>query len=624
MSSPPSTTVTFWPDLPDDDLDRIDRKADEFEEAWRRGGRPRIEDYLVDATGPYRSSLLEELLTIEWQRRWKQGERPDPGEYVGRFPEHALWIRRAIRSRCPNPGAAVVNGQELTPASEGLPDVVGYKLLERLGQGGMGVVYKALDLKLKRVVALKMIAEHVVSRESIERFIDEMRTQARLQHPHIVQVHDSGDDDGRPYFIMDYYCGSDLGRVLEEHGPLEPTTAALYVSRIAWAVQYLQEQGDPDHDDPPVHGDLKPKNILLDHLSDRCYPFGRPYLADFGLVGVLRKTSGRFPQAALAGTIPYMSPEQAERRADVGPASDVWGLGVILFECLTGSLPFRAKTEAEILYQIVQRETPSLRAIRPDIPRGLQLICLKCLKKSPGDRYASAAELVKDLECFLQGQPLPPDRSEAVSDRVVQWTRRAPALAARLAVIVACSVIIWGYRLVTGKFAPLAQDHPIVTMILPRLGLDGDDQAAMAVLVWANQVILIAWGLISWAFQRRLDRSRLDGGLQFGWRVADVVTLVLLIQLDDALMSPLTVAFAVLIVASAFWARADQIIQTTLLSMAGYLVLVVIHLLSHPGADHYYRHFHYLVGLALLGLMLTYQAKRTQKLIIISSLGGRS
>ncbi len=135
-----------------------------------------------------------------------------------------------------------------------------------------------------------------------------------------------------------------------------------------------------------------------------------------------------------------------------------------------------------------------------------------------------------------------------------------------------------------------------------------------AVLVWSNQALLAAWGLASWAFQRQLAREREDGGLQFGWRLVDVVVLSLLIQLDDALMSPLTVAFAVLIVASAFWARADQILQTTLLSMSGYIVLTFLYRFNHANLDHPYRHFHYLVGLALLGLMLIHQANRTRAL----------
>jgi hypothetical protein len=231
--------------------------------------------------------------------------------------------------------------------------------------------------------------------------------------------------------------------------------------------------------------------------------------------------------------------------------------------------------------------------------------------------------------CFLRGDPLRHAQPEALWDRAVQWVRRAPALAARLAVIVACSAILWGYPLATGgEFAPLTPDHPVVTRILPRPGFDPSSasvlRAAASVLVWANQVTLLVWGLISWVFQRRLDRSRLEGGLQLGWQITDVVVLVLLILFDDALMSPLTVASAVLIVASGFWSRADQFRQTTLLSMAGYLALVVVHAFNQPGPDRYYRHLHYLVVLALLGWMLTYQAKRTQALTRMSESGGRS
>jgi serine/threonine-protein kinase len=605
-------------DVSEDDLARIDQRADEFEQVWRRGQRPRIEDHLGEASGPFRIALLEELLMIEWQRRLGLGEQPVPEEYADRFPEHACLIREALRGREPNPGTTAGFDPTATTTSAQLPQLSDYEVLVRVGGGGMGVVY----LARKRTgpadarVALKMIAEDLLSRDHIERFITEMRTLARLQHPHIVQVLDSGHEDGRPYFTMIFYRGSDLAHILEEHGPLEPTTAALYVSRIAWAVQYL-------HDQSLLHRDLKPQNILLDQYCDGSFPFGRPYLADFGLVELLEETSPILARAALEGTIPYLAPEQVERRKAV-PASDVWGLGVILFECLTKDLPFRGETRAEIIDQILHRESPSLRAICPGIPRELQRICLKCLKKPLESRYQSASELIEDLECFLKGEPLIHARPEAPVERVIQWARRAPALAARLAVIVACSAIIWGYRLITGRFAPLEQDHPIVRMILSRIGLSGSKTLAREVLVWANQVVLVAWGLISWAFQRQLNRSRWDGGLQLGWRIADITVLCLLIELDDALMSPLTVAFAVLIVASAFWARTDQILQTTLLSMVGYILLALGYREIHPGLDRPYRHFHYLVGLALVGLMLTHQANRTRALLRISDARNRA
>jgi eukaryotic-like serine/threonine-protein kinase len=596
-------------DAAEDDIVRIDQMADEFEEAWRRGQRPSIEGHLGEESEPFRMALLKELLMIEWQRRLRLGERPVLEEYVDRFPEQARWIREATLGRDPSLGTTVGSEPTATPTSDQLPLLRDYEVLEKIGGGGMGVVYLAKKRSwIDGSVALKMIADQLLSRDSMERFIIEMRSQARIRHPHIVQILDSGHEDGRPYFTMTFYEGSDLSHVLKEHEPLEPRTAALYVCRIAWAVHYLH-----DRDKPLLHRDLKPQNILLDRYRDGSFPFGRPYLADFGLVKLLDETPPALARGAMEGTIPYMAPEQVEG-GHVVPASDVWGLGVILFESLTRQHPFRGETKAEMIYQILNREAPSPRGVRPEIPRDLQRICLKCLRKPLGSRYRSASELIEDLECFLKGEPLIHARSEAPGERVIQWARRAPALASRLAVIVVCSAIIWGYRLITGKFAPLEADHPVVTMIFSRMALPGSDAVTTTVLVWANQVILVAWGLISWAFQRRLQRTPRDDGIQLGWRIADVTALVLLIQLDDAIMSPLTVAFAILIVASAFWSRADQIIQTTLLSMAGYGLLALTYRLCHPSMDRPYRHFHYLAGLAILAVMLVYQANRTRAL----------
>jgi serine/threonine-protein kinase len=597
-------------DTDQEDIVRIDRSADAFEEVWRQGRRPSIEDHLGDASGRYRLALVRELLLIEWQRRLRLGEHPVPREYAHRFPELAAWISEAIRERDGHQGTTVDCEPPALPAADELPYLSDYELLERIGGGGMGVVYRAR--KRSRLdggdVALKMIAEHRLSGENLESFLIEMRNQARLQHPHIVQVLDSGQDGGRPFFTMIFYRGSDLAHVLKKHGPLEPATSALYVSRIAWAVQHLHSQQDP-----LLHRDVKPQNILLDHYSDRGFPFGRPYLADLGLVRLLEETSPGFTRGALEGTIPYMAPEQVEGRKVV-PASDVWALGVILFECLTGRAPFRGETQAEIIYQIRRQETPSPRAIRPAIPRELERICLKCLKKPLESRYRSALELIEDLDCFFERKPLIHAQPEGPWERVVQWAARAPALAVRLAVIFACSAIIWGHRWVNGRFRPTERDHPVVNLILSRLGYSAGDPATTAVLIWANQVILIAWGLISWVFQRQVARSQTEDRLQLLWRIADITVLCLLIVLDDAVMSPLTVAFAVLIVASAFSARAGHILQTMLLSMAGYSLLAWFHQVMHPAADHVYRHLHYLAGLTLLGLMLTYQANRTRAL----------
>jgi eukaryotic-like serine/threonine-protein kinase len=283
---------------------------------------------------------------------------------------------------------------------------------------------------------------------------------------------------------------------------------------------------------------------------------------------------------------------------------------VILYELITGRTPFPRSRES--ILRTLDSEPPRPGRLLAGIPDDLQRICLRCLRKATKERYDSAAVLASELKLFEEKKPLAETPPDTARQRVRHWARSEPALAARLAVIVACSAILWGYRTVTGGYAPLPPGHWAAHR--PEAAALARTVPTEAVLVWMNQVILIAWGLASWAFQRQLTRGRRDGGLQLGWRFVDIFSLCLLIQLDDALMSPLTVAFAVLIVASSFWARADQIFQTTLLSMAGYLLLALSYRLNHPDLDRPYRHFHYLVGLAILGLMLAYQADRTRAL----------
>ncbi len=345
-------------DAVESDFALIDQKADAFEEAWRQGQRPRIEDHLGEARGPLRTALLQELLMIEWQRRLGVGEHPVLDEYIDRFPEQAVWARAATLGQNPILGTTVGFEYPSTSTSDPrLPVLREYEVLAEIGRGGMGVVYLARKRSQLHDsnVALKMVADHLVSRDSVDRFILECQKQARLSHPHIVQVLDSGQEDGRPYFTMTFYGGSDLARVLKEHGPLEPRTAALYVSRIAWAVHFLHDCAHR-----LVHRDLKPQNVLLDQYPDASFPFGRPYLADFGLVQLIEEASPNSARGAIEGTVPYMAPEQVEGKTVV-PAGDVWGLGVILFELLTGRRPFRGETNAETIYQIVHHETPSPR-----------------------------------------------------------------------------------------------------------------------------------------------------------------------------------------------------------------------------------------------------------------------
>jgi serine/threonine-protein kinase len=568
---------------------RISEICDRFEWDWRKGAAPRIEIALSDAPPEDRPQLLEDLLRIELELRRAAGVRPCVGEYLERFPAEAELIDRVVRE-------ATGDGDDLPRRFVGK-----YELLEEVGRGREGIVYRAREEGIAPLeVAVKLLGAGVVgSRADAQRFIKEVRAMARIDHDHIVAYRGSGDDRGQLYYVMRYMRGSNLARFLtERREPLDPVDAARLLIQIAEAVGYLHAQQPPI-----VHRDLKPHNILLDEA-------GKLYVADFGLA-VLLDGDGGGVEGGACGTIPYIAPEQFDGRfGEVGPSSDIYSLGVILYELIVGR-PLFPRARESILRTLDSDPLPPSR-LRAGVPDDLERICLKCLRKATRDRYASTDVLVAELNRFEQNLPLLETPPHNPWQRIRHWARSEPALAARLAVIVACSAILWGYRLIVGRYAPLLPGHwarrPEVAIILGTVG------PIEAVLVWMNQTILAAWGLASWAFQRQLTRTRQDGGLQLGWRVVDVAALSLLIELDDALMSPLTVAFAVLIVASAFWARADQILQTTFLSMAGYIILALIYRLIHPDLDRPYRHFHYLVGLALLGLMLTYQANRTRAL----------
>jgi uncharacterized protein len=380
---------------------------------------------------------------------------------------------------------------------------------------------------------------------------------------------------------------------LKKHaGPMNPVQALELLISIVEAVRYLNAQG-------LLHGDLKPGNILLDEDL-------RPYVADFGLATLL---GGECVTDRGLGTPPYTAPERLDPKfGGIGPASDVYSLGVILYELLAGRELF--PHTREVILATLEREPIPPGRFQKRIPPDLERICLKCLRKKPEERYESTDKLLTHLRAVQMGEgPIPPER---FLPRVLHWARREPALAARVAVSISASCIIWGGRLVAGRYAQLASDHwaqdPVIRWLLSPFG------SAERALVWLSQLTLAAWALASWGFQRQLNRRHDEGGLQLGWRVVDVTAISLLILFDDALMSPLTVAFAVLIAASAFWARADQILQTTLLSMGGFGALALLYHYGHPD-DRPYRHFHYLVALALLGLILVYQADRTRALL---------
>jgi serine/threonine-protein kinase len=284
-----------------------------------------------------------------------------------------------------------------------VPTVPGYEILAELGRGGMGVVYKARHRHLNRIVALKMIlvGGHA-SEADLIRFRTEAEAVARLQHPGIVQIYEVGEHNGLPYFSLEYCPGGSLEKKLNGT-PLPPKEAARLVQTLSQAMYAA-------HREQIIHRDLKPSNVLL--TAD-----GTPKVTDFGLAKQLDAPGQQTQSGAVLGTPSYMAPEQASgRNKEVGPASDGYALGAILYELLTGRPPFRAETPLDTLCQVLQREPAPPRLLNPNVPRDLETICLKCLEKNPHRRYPSAAELAADLERFLAG--------EVIVARSVNWVDR--------------------------------------------------------------------------------------------------------------------------------------------------------------------------------------------------------
>ncbi len=298
-------------------------------------------------------------------------------------------------------------------ALAGMPDreFGDYEILEELARGGMGVVYKARQKGLNRIVALKMILPgRLANADDLHRFRTEAEATARLQHPNIVTVYDVGEVDGQHFYSMDFIDGPSLAKKLAQ-GPLPGRTAARYVRTIARAMHHAHCHGI-------LHRDLKPSNILLDRQDE-------PHITDFGLAKKIGGDSSQTRTGAVMGTPSYMAPEQASGKIkDLGPAVDVYGLGAILYELLTGRPPFRSDTPVDTLRHVLERDPAPPRLLNPKVDRDLETICLKCLEKDPRARYPSAEALADDLGHYLNGESISA-RSFSMIDRLARTLDRS-------------------------------------------------------------------------------------------------------------------------------------------------------------------------------------------------------
>ncbi|HEV3235861.1 MAG TPA: serine/threonine-protein kinase [Gemmataceae bacterium] len=333
-----------------------------------------------------------------------------------------------------------------------------YELLEVLARGGMGVVYKARQISPPRLVALKMIlAGRLAAPGALERFRMETRASARLDHPGIVPIFEADEIDGQPFFSMGLVTGGSLQDRLAE-GPLPPRVAARIVQQVAEAVHYAHQQGI-------IHRDLKPHNVLLQPLATEgtgsadkeltpshpslpgaeAFPY-RPKVSDFGLARMSEEASGLTATGEILGTPQYMPPEQASGNfRNLGPSSDVYSLGGVLYCLLTGRPPFQSASPHQTMRQVIEEEPVSPRQLNPGLPRDLETICLKCLEKSPKKRYSSAEALADDLRRYQLGQPIVA-RPTNWAEMAVKWARREPWQAA------ACGFAVAGVLVLVGGF----------------------------------------------------------------------------------------------------------------------------------------------------------------------------
>ena len=480
------------PVLPLRDKRRIDRICDSFEAQWLSGNRPEIALCLAEVDVGLRPALIRELIQVDLFYRRRRGDAPQGETYIGQFPEiDAAWLSAAIE-RTGNDAVAGLPADHgkmapidsiLSPCSFG-----DYEILDEIAQGGMGIVYKARQASLNRIVALKMIllGPHASPAE-IERFHAEAEVASRLDHPGIVPIFEVGQIGGRHFYSMGFVEGRSLARLAE--GPLPPAKRQPAHCTICDAVQYAHDRG-------VIHRDLKPANVMIDAE-------GRPRITDFGLAKCLSDDAGRTTTGQMLGTPSYIPPEQAAGKLDlVGPASDIYAAGAVLYALLTGRPPFQAASSVDTLRQVIDNDPIRPSELAPGTPRDLETIALKCLQKPIDQRYASAQALGGDLQRFLDGAPILA-RPVGCWERGWRWCRRNP----HLALLTSAVVLLLTLIAVISTTSALGYRRQLVRVEVAKQAEDTAKQDALAKL-WDSYLATARAGRMSKRAGQRFDSVR--------------------------------------------------------------------------------------------------------------------
>ena len=463
-----------------------------------------------------------------------------------------------------------------------LPTTIGdYELLEEVGRGGMGVVFRARQISLDREVAVKMILRgRLASDLDLSRFLSEASSTARLQHPSIVPVYEVGDIEGRPFFSMKYIAGETLSEKLAD-GPLPEREAARVLATISRAVSFAHRQGI-------LHRDLKPSNILID--SD-----GNPLVTDFGLAKRFGVEDDLTRSGIVVGTPSYMSPEQARgRRENVGPASDIYSLGCVLYHALTGRPPFVAESVMELVMLVLEQDPTPPRALRPRLDRDLEMIVIRCLQKPPDLRYDTADDLADDLEAFLRDERVAASdgRFGQVIARLFRETHHAPVLEN------------WGM---------LWMWHSLVLLLASLstwvMGLEGVTSRSAYGGVWT--VGLGAWAAVFWKLRQRLGPvTFVERQVAHVWG-ASMITIAMLFPLEWWLGLPVLSLSPLLgvISASVFIVKASMFSGAFYIQAAA-LLLTAVAMAAVP------QHAHLIFGIVAAACFFVpgfkYQSRRNQ------------